>query len=291
MTYPPQPEQSGQPDPNQPGGYSQTGGFGQQGQPYGGQYPQQYPQPGGYEQQQYPQPGGYEQQQYPQPGGYEQQQYPQTAGYEQQQYPPPGGYQQQYPANTQYGPGFGGAPVPPKKSNTGLVVGIALAVVAVVAIGVTGFIAPGFFLGKASDKTASAAASSSAPAVPPAAGSSPPSTDSTDDGSTGSTGDTGDIDPAAKAEVDKFMTALNNKDADGAYATRCDDAIVTKDDITQAATKAPGYKVSTYDGSGASVGVVSAVIEGPDGTTTGGLTVSKTPDGSSYCLSTLFLIS
>ncbi|OXM42415.1 hypothetical protein [Amycolatopsis alba] len=111
------------------------------------------PQPGhGQGEQQYPG------QQYPQ-GGYDQSgAYPQQP---QQQYP---GYGQQYPGqNQQYGQGFGGPPAPPKKSNTGLIVGIAAAVVVLVTLAITGFAAPGFFLsddkaGKATGPEATAQA-------------------------------------------------------------------------------------------------------------------------------------
>ncbi|RSM54391.1 hypothetical protein DMH03_36835 [Amycolatopsis sp. WAC 01376] len=115
MTYPPQP---GQPDQGT-GGQQQYPGQQQPGQ----QYPEQ----------QYPQ------QQYPQ-GGYDQ-----SGAYPQQQYP---GYgQQQYGQNQQYGQGFGGPPAPPKNNKTALLVGIAAAAVVVVTLGITGFVAPGFFLG------------------------------------------------------------------------------------------------------------------------------------------------
>ncbi|RSN28143.1 hypothetical protein DMC61_24840 [Amycolatopsis sp. WAC 04169] len=98
---------------------------GQPDQGHGGQqYPGQQQQPG---QPQYQQ-GGYDQS-----GAYPQQQYPQ------QQYP---GYGQQ-----QYGQGFGGPPAPPKNNKTGLIVGIAAAAVVVLTLGITGFVAPGFFLG------------------------------------------------------------------------------------------------------------------------------------------------
>lgn len=131
MTYPPQPGQpfGQQPDPyGQQGGYPQSGGFPQQ----GGQYGQQ---PG------YAQQPGYGQQ----PG------YDPAAGYGQQY-----GYDQsQHPYQAQYGqPGGFGGPPPPPKSKTGLWVGIAIAVVVLFALGVTGFVAPGFFLSKDSQSTA-----------------------------------------------------------------------------------------------------------------------------------------
>ncbi|UUV35149.1 hypothetical protein NQK81_17445 [Amycolatopsis roodepoortensis] len=120
MTYPPQP---GQPD------------HGQGGQQYPGQQPgQPYP-----EQQQYPG----QQQQYPGQPQYQQGGYDQSGAYPQQQYP-----QQQYPGygQQQYGQGFGGPPAPPKNNKTGLIVGIAAAAVVVLTLGITGFVAPGFFL-------------------------------------------------------------------------------------------------------------------------------------------------
>lgn len=114
MTYPPQPGSS----------------YGQQPDPYGqGGYPQQ---PGGF-----PRQGGYPQGGYPQESGSYRQ-----GGFNQ----PPGGYPQQGP----YGPrGFGGpASPPPKKKKTGLIVALSggLAVI-LVALVITGFAWPGFFLG------------------------------------------------------------------------------------------------------------------------------------------------
>ncbi|WP_414935594.1 hypothetical protein [Amycolatopsis sp. cmx-11-51] len=90
----------------------------------------------------------YQQGGYDQSGAYPQQQYPQ------QQYP---GYgQQPYGQNQQYGQGFGGPPAPPKNGKTGLLVGIAAAVVVLVTLGITGFVAPGFFLSDdAADKVTS----------------------------------------------------------------------------------------------------------------------------------------
>jgi hypothetical protein len=110
--------------------------YGQQPDPYGqGQQPGQY---GGYQQPQ----GGYQQ-----PGG---QQYDPTAQYPQPQYG--GGYDQgaQYPQyggfpGGQYGgSGYGG---PPEKKNTGMIVAVVAIVVLVLGgLGITGFVAPGFFL-------------------------------------------------------------------------------------------------------------------------------------------------
>ncbi|WP_370945517.1 hypothetical protein AB5J62_41445 [Amycolatopsis sp. cg5] len=54
--------------------------------------------------------------------------------------------QQQYPPQQPY-PGHGYPPPGPPKKKTGLIVGISAGVVALLALGITGFVAPGFFLG------------------------------------------------------------------------------------------------------------------------------------------------
>lgn len=122
MTYPPQPGQpGGQPDPYGP----QPGAPG----PYGGQpgAPGPQPGPGGPMGQQ--QAGGFGQPGQPQPGGWPQQGMPQ-GGYQQQWYPQQGG---------PYGP-------PPQK-RTGLIVGLSLGGVAILAtFFITAFAAPGFLL-------------------------------------------------------------------------------------------------------------------------------------------------
>ncbi|MFI6029340.1 hypothetical protein [Amycolatopsis magusensis] len=121
MTYPPQPGQpyGQQPDPygQGQGGYPQSGGFQQP-----GQYGQQQPGYDQYGQQQQP---GYD------PYGQQQQQqgYDQTQQY--QGYPQQGGY---------------GAPPPQKKSMAGLWIGLAIGAVVLITVGITGFVAPGFFL-------------------------------------------------------------------------------------------------------------------------------------------------
>jgi len=62
--------------------------------------------------------------------------------------------------NAAYSQGFGGPPAPPKKSKTGLIIALVAVVVLLAGLGVTGFVAPGFFLSKDSstasgpDKTA-----------------------------------------------------------------------------------------------------------------------------------------
>jgi hypothetical protein len=125
------------PPPGGQGGYNQPGGN------------QGYPPPAGG----YPPPAGG----YPPPaGGYGQQPtQPQYGGYGQQQQP---GYGQQQP---QYG-GYGQPPVPPKKSNTGLIIGIAVgAVVLIGAIIAIVVIATG----KKDDTTASAATATSGTAT------------------------------------------------------------------------------------------------------------------------------
>nr|WP_052478734.1 hypothetical protein [Kibdelosporangium sp. MJ126-NF4]CEL20343.1 hypothetical protein [Kibdelosporangium sp. MJ126-NF4]CTQ97568.1 hypothetical protein [Kibdelosporangium sp. MJ126-NF4] len=135
MTYPPSGGQWQPNDPNQPPQ--------QPGQPSGG-FPAQ---PGGYPQQGYPQQGypqdpgqqGYQPQGYPQDPN-QQAAYPQQ-GYQdpnQQGYPQQPGYPQQDFGQQAYGqPGY---PQPPKKK-TGLIVGVLVAVVALVAGGLVYFLA------------------------------------------------------------------------------------------------------------------------------------------------------
>ncbi|CAM3973151.1 DUF4333 domain-containing protein [Kibdelosporangium persicum] len=130
----------------QPGGYPQQPGQ----QPQYGGYPQQQPTaPYGQPQEQSPygQPqdpntpgsGGFPAQQ--SPYGQQQQQYP---GYGQQQQQPYGGGYQQYP----------GQEPPKKKSGAMLWVIVGVVVLAVAAVGVLGFVTPGFFNKKVLDNKA-----------------------------------------------------------------------------------------------------------------------------------------
>jgi peptidyl-prolyl cis-trans isomerase B (cyclophilin B) len=73
--------------------------------------------------------------------------------------PPPDQYGQQ-----PYYPGYGGQ-APPPKGKTGLWIGLGVAVGMVVALGITGFVAPGFFLDK--DNTTAASTPTSTTAAPP----------------------------------------------------------------------------------------------------------------------------
>ncbi|HEV7647530.1 MAG TPA: hypothetical protein VGP26_05155 [Actinophytocola sp.] len=162
--------------------------YGQQPDPYGqGQQPGQYG--GGY---QTPQGG------YPQTGGQPQQGYP---GYDPTaQYPNP-----QY-QNPQYGgfPGgqYGGyGPPPPPKKNTGVIVAvIAIVVLLLGGLGITGFVAPGFFL--------------------------------SDDKNTAGGGG-GDDDSGADAFIDKLVKAADGKDKSALRGMSCKDA---EDNVTQAIT-------------------------------------------------------
>ncbi|MFD2417873.1 hypothetical protein [Amycolatopsis pigmentata] len=129
MTYPPQP---GQPDyGQQPGPYGQQpGGYGQQ--------PGGYPQSGGF-----PQPG---QQPYGQPGyGQPYPGYDQSGG---------GGY----PPTSQFGQygGYGAPPPGGGSSKKGLWIALSVGAVVIVALAITGFWLPGFFLGKSEPAAASA---------------------------------------------------------------------------------------------------------------------------------------
>lgn len=173
----------------------------------------------------YPPQGGVPQ--YPQQGGYPPQQ-PQYG----QQYPQQGGYpQQQYPQQGQYGPGTGGfGGPPPKKSKTGLWIGLGAGVLVIAAVAVTGFVAPGFFLSKKTDNAAAK------PPAAPSATVAPPSAPSTSPSSSGSSTST---DPAVAAAAAKLLQALNSGDVTGATAMVCPTAGTFADpaDIKDAATK------------------------------------------------------
>ena len=233
MTYPPQPGQPGQPDP-----------YGQQ--PQSGGYPQQpYPQQGGWDPNQQQQP--YPTQQYPQGWDPNQQGYP-SGGFPaspQPQWGDPNAQQQsawadpnaqQYgqqawdpnaagqvsgwdPATGGYSQGFGGPPAPPKKSKTGMWIAVGSAVVVVLAlVGITGFVAPGFFLSK--DDTNTAAAPSSSTSAKPSTSkptSKKPTTSQPPSGNEGSSSD-------AKAVLQGFIDKLNAGDNAGAVAMGCADS-------------------------------------------------------------------
>jgi hypothetical protein len=174
-------------------------------------------------------------------------------------YPPQGGYPQQQPY-PQYSPGYGGPP-PPKKSNTGLIVGLVAGVVVVLAaLGVTGFVTPGFFLSKDAP-AAAGAGKQSAPAPPGPV----PGADS--------------VDPARKALIDKFVAALNAGDAPTAVAELCDQPSAFAGQATDAASGARSYQVTKYQ---TSAGGVDADIEGIHNgrQVKGGTVVIKALDGS-----------
>lgn len=211
MTYPPQPGPYGQ----QPGPYGGQPGGPQQGGPQQGGYPQ----PGGPPPGAPPQPGG------PQPGG--------PGGF-----PPSGGFPQQgmqqggYPPQGQP-PGFPQGPdgfdQQPKSKKTGLIAGIAAAVLVIAAVLVTGFWAPGFFVSDDSETSAEGGNDSGGDAADNGdSGSGGDSGigdqdggagDSGDTGSSGDTGDTGGTDSGgdsgsagAETTAAEYASALSDLD-------------------------------------------------------------------------------
>ncbi|GAB3140753.1 hypothetical protein [Amycolatopsis sp. NPDC004378] len=244
MTYPPQPGQPGQPDP-----------YGQQ-QPGSGGFPQQpYPQQGGWDPNQQQQP--YPTQQYPQGWDPSQQGYPPASGgfpaSPQPQWGDPNAQQQQaWDPNAQqqsawadpnaqqygqqawdpnqggqmsgwepaqgYGQGFGGPPAPPKKSKTGMWIAIGATVVVVLAVlGVTGFVAPGFFLSKEENTAAAPPSTSANPTAPKTT---PKKTTPTTKPSSPSGSGNAD----AKGVLQGFIDKLNAGDNAGALALGCSDS-------------------------------------------------------------------
>ncbi|MBB5954084.1 hypothetical protein FHS29_000654 [Saccharothrix tamanrassetensis] len=139
--FPAQQPGYGQPDPSQQQ-QQQWGQQPQQQQPYTQQYPAGYDP--GQQQNPYGQQDPSQQQQNP----YGQQDPSQQQWGQQGQYGQPGYGQQQNP----YGqPGFGPQQPPAKKSGAVLWVVVALVVLVVAAVGITGFVAPGFFKKKIFD--------------------------------------------------------------------------------------------------------------------------------------------
>jgi hypothetical protein len=163
MTYPPQGPYGQQPDP-----------YGQQQPQYGGGYPQQQPQQ--------PQYGDPNAQQY---GGQQ---------YGGEQYG--GGYGQQYG-------GLGGGPQPPKNNKGPIIAVVSIVVLILAGVGVTGFIAPGFFV--SDDKTNTNAADTS--------------TDNKESG--------------ADAFINKLVAAADDKSVKDLEALQCSDASASVDGATK----------------------------------------------------------
>ncbi|MDT7804817.1 MAG: hypothetical protein QOI78_8250 [Actinomycetota bacterium] len=241
MTYPPQPGQPGQPDPY--GQQPPSGGFPQQPYPQqGGWDPNQQQQP--YPTQQYPQGWDPNQQGYQQPGGYPQQQGwgdpnqqqgwadpnaqqqawadPNAQQYGQQAWDPnSGGQMSGWDQQGGYGQGFGGPPAPPKQSKTGMWIAIGAVVVLVLAgLGITGFVAPGFFLSKDSNNTAAPASSSSSKPSTPKTTPRKSTTPSTKTSTPGSGSGAGQ----GKVVLQGFIDKLNAGDNQAAIAMGCSDS-------------------------------------------------------------------
>lgn len=160
MTYPPQQPYGQQPDPYGQG--QQPGGY----QTPSGGYPQQAGQYGGYN------PTA----PYPDPN--------------QQQYGYPGG---QYPG------GYGGPPPPPQKKNTGMIVAVVSIVVLLLAgVGITGFVAPGFFLSADKKNSASGSGTTSSSPAPE--------------------------DSGADQFIDDLVKAADDKDTGSLTSYKCSDA-------------------------------------------------------------------
>ncbi|WP_037354017.1 hypothetical protein [Amycolatopsis orientalis] len=275
MTYPPQPGQGGDPYGQ---GWQQPGSGGVPQQP-GWDPNQAQPQPGGYPNA--PQPAwdpnaqqqGWDpnaQQQYP---GYPQQPYGGT-----QQFPQQGWDQGQYPG----GPGG----EPPKSNKTGLWIGIAVAVVVLVALGITGFVAPGFFLSKDDKSTSQAQPPAPAPSqsseAPLPSDSSSPSTDSSDAPDSGGSGS-----GEARQFINDFLAKLNAKDAAGATAMACQGTeSMSKKSIDETTSGDPQLTLGKVtEGSATTSARLSGTLSGKDAS--GTMVVMNR--GGGYCVG-LYLI-
>ena len=177
--------------------------------------------------------------------------------------PPP-----QYPP--QWGPPQ--PPPPPPKSRTGLYVGLAaVAVLALAAVGVTGFVTPGFFLSE-EEPAAAAPPPQSKPASP----------------KPGSPQTTAPSTAGADEVVTDFVAKLNAKDAAGASAMVCKGAEqLSKEAIDRATTGSPDLKadkVSTKTG-------ISADLGGTLGGKKAVGFVALTQNSKKWCVSNVFVFS
>jgi len=215
MTYPPQPGQ--QPDP-----------YGQQQPPSGG-----FAQPAWDPNQQQQQP--YPTQQYPQGWDPAQQQQPAWDPNAQQYYgqPPSGGFAQpgwdpnapqqygQQPYGQPWDPngggqlaGWGAPPPPPQKSRTGVWIALVAVVVVLAAVGVTGFVAPGFFLSKSDNASGTGTVATSSVPAPSHVPSSLPGVPTAPSSGGGGNGEGAQV-------LKQFIDKLNAGDDAGAIAMGC----------------------------------------------------------------------
>lgn len=258
MTYPPQP-----------------------GQPYGQDPQGQQPQPGGWDQtQQYGQPQQYGQQQ-----GWDQtQQYQQQP---QQGWDPNQQYQQQGwdPNNQGYPQGQGGPP--PQKSKTGLIIGIVIGVVVLIAFGVTGFVAPGFLLGKDDgNNTAAPPASSSEPAPTSAPKSSPKSSTTRAPRSSEAGGGAGD--PQGVQVITDFLAKISSGDKTGAVALACENRRANMGSMIDLFLP-PGSTAEVKKTQGTSSIVMAEITGTVEGADAKGTVIAQSQSGSAYCVSSLLV--
>jgi len=162
--------------------YPPQGPYGQQPDPYGQQQPDQYGQYGG--------------------------------GYQQQ----PTGQYGAYDPNAQYGgggyPQYGGLGGPPQKKNKGPIIAVvAIAVILLAGLGITGFVAPGFFL--SDDKT-----------------------DTADPGGGG-----GDKSVGPEDFIDKLVAAADDRDKKALGNLKCSDAKEVVDSAIDAIDDTSGVKL------------------------------------------------
>lgn len=222
-----------------------------------------------------------------QPGGYPQQPYPQQGGWD-------GGAQQQQawdPNNPAYTQGFGGPPAPPPKSKTGLIIGIVIGVVVLIAFGVTGFVAPGFLLSKDDNNTAAqppASSSGKAPASAPKSGpkSSASSKKSTESG--GSSGSEGN--PKGIQALKDFIAKVSAGDKAGALSLVCADMKGTMSDSIDLMAPAPSkLEVTTTGGIGDGfvTGDITGTVKGKE-VTGSGISSDDNPD-KSFCVRNFYV--
>jgi hypothetical protein len=185
-----------------------------------------------------------------------------------------GGYPQQ-PNPGQYGQ-FGGYGRPPQKQSNTAVAVVMVAVLVLAGLGITGFVAPGFFLDDDKDSAGGPGIGQTGPAGGSGSLPGPPSPGGPD-GSPGGSGDGDSGSADAEALVEEFLNAVNAKDAAKAEGMYCSDTpsnplvdyVIGKNPrLTLGEVDRPGssfvsYKLDgTLDGEPLNLGKVSVRVSG-----------------------------
>jgi len=168
--------------------------------------------------------------------------------------------QQQYPATGGFPAGGGYPPQPPKKSNTAVIVTIvAVVVIALGALGITGFVAPGFFLSDDDEKS---------------------------DGNKDSGGGGQQTDPTSspQALAERIVAEINNKNVDALFGLKCQQTGPNVDDVIK---MVPQIQAVELTGQARETGPTEAMAEVRAVTAKGAANVTgiMTKQGDKWCWS------